>query len=544
MKATLLLLLTAFPGLLIAQIERERPPRSQELAFRLSTPVTIIDSLNPMALRADAQLHDAQDGRYRIGKEVAFKADPTTAGRWFRASNGDRFWTLRVKASNAQAVSLLFDQLILPRGSELYAYSANEHVQRGAFTERNNQTDGWIIAPIRGDEVVLEYWAPARVQEQPVIELSGIAYHFRGFEPMSQRGYGDAGSCQINVNCQEGDDYTDPRNAVVRIILKDGSFFVLCTGTLVNTTRAGCDPYILLADHCAGNASVADFAQWTFYFNYQAPTCADPGSDAGLDGQTMVGCSELASTGVRDLSSGSDFLLVELDLFVPPGYEAYYAGWTRTGASNGGVCIHHPSGDLKKISTFSGTPQSTSWAGPPSPDTHWSTSWISTANGHGTTEGGSSGAPLMSMQGLVYGMLSGGFSSCNILAGADLYGKFSTAWDSDGNTANRQLAPWLDPISLNPMTIPGTYPPCKQFGLSEHITTWRFYPNPAVGHVTLELPPTVESVRIADILGRNVWSTSSPASWQNVSLEGWPGGMYFVQVLVDGQISSRMLIVQ
>ena len=47
----------------------------------------------------------------------------------------------------------------------------------------------------------------------------------------------------------------------------------------------------------------------------------------------------------------SDFGLVELNSVPPVSYDVFYAGWRNTGAvSTTAVCIHHPSGDVKKIS--------------------------------------------------------------------------------------------------------------------------------------------------------------------------------------------------
>ena len=543
MNVRLVILSFLLPLVLVAQIEQRRTPRSWELNFDISTSEIRVDSLNAMALRADAQLRDLVGGVCRVGREVAFRANPSNSGRWFRDSNGNHFWTIRIVAPTAQAVSVLFESLILPRGSELYAYSADKNVRRGAFTERNNRRDGWTIAPIRGNEILLEYWAPARVAERPVIEVSGIGFFFRGFEPRVVRDYGDSGPCQVNANCSEGNSFDDERKSVVRIVTKNGPFFGFCSGALINTTEAGCDPYILSANHCTENTSSPDFGLWTFYFNYESPNCSDPGSDVGLDLQSMVGCSVLASTGVSDLSSGSDFLLVELNGSVPTVFGAYYSGWIRGVAANSGVTIHHPSGDLKKVSTFTSTPQTTSWPGSSTPNRHWLVNWQSTANGHGTTEGGSSGAPLLTNQGRIFGVLSGGLSSCTNLTGVDYYGKFSTAWNMDGGTVEFKLAPWLDPLGLGLNTLAGTYPPCESASLNETSLQWSVYPNPAAGRLNLNLPPATESVRIVDAFGRVLWQREKPAQEERVDTGNWPSGVYFAQVLSEGQISNRPVVV-
>lgn len=544
MNVRLLLIAILLPIALLAQIEQRRAPRSWSLVPSLSAPEVLIDSLNPMALRADAQLRDQQGGAYRVGRELAFRATPTTTGRWFRDSNGNHFWTVRIVAPNAQAISVLFESLILPQGSELYAYAADKSAHRGAFIEQNNRNGNWTIAPIRGDEIVLEYWAPARVSQRPQIEISGVGYFFRGFEPSVSRDYGDAGACQVNSNCAEVSNFDDQRRSVVRIVTKSGPFFGFCSGTLINTSEAGCDPYILSADHCSENTSAADFGQWTFYFNYESPNCADPGSDIGLDGQSMVGCSALASTGVGDISSGSDFLLVQLNANVPSAFGAYYAGWTRGTATGSGVTIHHPAGDLKKVSTYTSQPPTASWPGSTTPNRHWLVNWQPTANGHGTTEGGSSGAALFNDQGLVYGVLSGGFSSCSNNTGADYYGKFSTAWNADGNTPEFRLAPWLDPLGLGLNVLAGTYPPCESASLDEESLRWTVFPNPAVGRLHLDVPTSVDVVRVINPLGQVVWTDEGYRDQWTIDVESWARGVYIVHLVSSGNSYSKTVVLQ
>lgn len=543
MNVRLILFIFLIPSWLLAQVQETKEPRSWSLAEELPISEINIDTLDVLALRADGEASDKLGGTYTVGREVPFRANPATAGRWFTDSNGNRYWRLRISVPDAQAISVLFSRIILPRGSELYAYSADRTIRRGAFTHRNNTRAGWTIAPLRTNEVVLEYWAPARVTDRPVIDISGIGFFYRGFEVKSTRDYGDAGACQVNVECAEGDNFADARNAVVRILIKSGPFFGFCTGSLINTTQAGCDPYVLSADHCANNVSSADFEQWTFYFNYQGPGCSDPGSDVGLDQETMVGCSPLARTGVGDISSGSDFLLLELNGFVPTAYGAYFAGWSRS-VSTPGVCIHHPAGDLKKISTHIAPPQTTTWPGSTTSNRHWLVNWMATANGHGTTEGGSSGAPLVNDQGLIYGMLSGGFSSCDDLTGADFFGKFSTAWEDDGTTNDLQLKPWLDPLGLNLTTLPGTYPPCESASLDEVVERWTIYPNPAVGRIHIELPFLAQSIRVVDYVGKVVYEKLKPESVLTIETDHWPAGAYIVQVQYRDSWTARPVVVQ
>ena len=87
-------------------------------------------------------------------------------------------------------------------------------------------------------------------------------------------------------------------------------------------------------------------------------------------------------------------------------------------------------------------------------------SWSSNANGHGVTEGGSSGSSIFNQNGLVTGVLTGGASYCDATNQSDVYGKVWHAWDQMGNTNDKQLKSWLDPVNANITTLNGIY--CNQ----------------------------------------------------------------------------------
>jgi len=163
---------------------------------------------------------------------------------------------------------------------------------------------------------------------------------------------------------------------------------------------------------------------------------------------------------VGDLANDSnrvttDFALLELDedpIYLSnntPSYIPYYLGWDRTGNSvTGGVGIHHPSGDVKKIATFNQTPM-------PYGTDYLQISWMQTQNGYSVMEPGSSGSPLINSDHHVIGQLFGGPSIfCEDPAKSySVYGKFSFSWTGkNGTTDNRRkLQPWLD--TNNTVTI-------------------------------------------------------------------------------------------
>lgn len=98
-------------------------------------------------------------------------------------------------------------------------------------------------------------------------------------------------------------------------------------------------------------------------------------------------------------NANTDFALLQLteDPKDRIGVTPYYLGWDRSGTpGTGGVGIHHPRGDIKKIATYTITPPNSDClddfiAGNfYSNENFWRINWASTANGHSVTEGGMS----------------------------------------------------------------------------------------------------------------------------------------------------------
>jgi len=136
-------------------------------------------------------------------------------------------------------------------------------------------------------------------------------------------------------------------------------------------------------------------------------------------------------------------------------YNPYMNGWNRANSATApGVCIHHPAGSIKKISTYSSALTSATWTGCLT-NGHWRVVWSSNANGWGVTEGGSSGSPIFDANSRIVGTLTGGSSYCSAQSSPDYYGKFYCHWDLNGATSSVRLKDWLDPAGTNPLTLDG-----------------------------------------------------------------------------------------
>lgn len=447
------------------QVERGGVPRSFQLHLSqksLDQPVEIA-APDMLSIQQEDMEDASLEKSYRVGVEVPVSISPANSGQWDDLPGGGRIWRVTLSCHGAQAVGLNYNEIGLPAGADIFVYTPDQNFIIGALTSKEiPEHQKFATRPLSGDAVVIEYYEPENVVEQAVIDVSGLVYIYRGFEAQNSGNLKSAlsGSCEVNVNCEEGLNWQKQKQAVVKILTKVGSKYFSCTGSVLNNTAQDFKGLLLTASHCSkdsngGVASVSDYLQWVFYFNYEYPGCVP----AGTTISTVVGAQKLAiSETPSDI--GSDFLLMQTLKSIPAQYNAYYCGWDAgNGNSSSGVCIHHPDGDVKKISTYKSPLGSGTWGS--TPGTHWLVNWIGTTHGYGVTEGGSSGAPLFDDEGLIIGTLTGGDSWCDNTSGVDKFGKIPFSWSSNGTTADMQLKPWLDPGNLleaeGIYKMPGSY---------------------------------------------------------------------------------------
>jgi hypothetical protein len=234
--------------------------------------------------------------------------------------------------------------------------------------------------------------------------MDRIMYNYRSTGFQTEEKINESDPCEVNVNCSPvGDPWQDEKRGVARIYVVEGAQVGWCSGSLINNTAQDCKPYFLTALHCGVNATTANMNQWKFYFRYEAVACTNPTAVGTLANYFVNGCLRIADSADGGGNSGSDFLLVRLgnannentviNNLKSANFNAYWNGWNASPTpTTGGASIHHPAGDIKKISTFSGNTISTQWGS--ATGSHWRVTWTANTNGHGVTEGGSSGSPL------------------------------------------------------------------------------------------------------------------------------------------------------
>ena len=385
----------------------------------------------------------------RIAAPVTVDIDAVNDGETIVLPNGDRITYLNLNVPGVDRILLTFDQFHIAEGSRLFAIDqfGNYH---GAYSSvNNNRNEQFTLGFIPGDRCTLELYEPKNAGKS-TLHLRKLFYSY--FEQSIEKvGFGDSWACEINVNCPQGDDWQDEKKGVVRImvVLEEGVGF--CTGSLINNTTHDGTPYVLSAYHCQDGFTPI-YGSWRFDFDYETDGCDNPLTEPSF--QSVVGCSQVAGR------QESDFLLLELNQNVPSNLNVVFNGWNRRsmGVPSKGTLIHHPQGDIKKITHDDDAAavfvSQISWnTGVTTPPSHH----FRLIFEEGTFELGSSGAPHFDAFGRIVGQLHGGNTNCTDLFNG-FTGRLSISWDAGADSSSR-LMDWLDPNATGEMFIDGYEPP-------------------------------------------------------------------------------------
>ena len=449
---------------------------------------------------ATEDAEDEKNGTFlKIARLMPVNTTIKNSGNWETLDNGQLIWRLRFSSEGAKASALYFDKFDIPAGAAVYVYTSDRKIVDGPYFRSDNPDgDEYMIGNIIGNDITIEYVAPMTKSIDgsvsydntiPIINIGEYGYVYRdegGFErgTRADTGFGASESCEININCSVGANWRIQQRGVARIYVREGWSAGYCTGTLLNNTSNDGTPYFLTANHCGPSATASNFNQWKFRFNYEASGCSNPASESSINYTDFTGCTKVAE---GSNNGGSDFYLLKLSNFTTENaiaVNAIYNGWDRstTAPTGGGAGIHHPSGDIKKISLFTGTPSTSTYNGGSdmtgASNAHWKVTWQNNSNDiTGVTEPGSSGSPIFNSDGRVFGTLSGGSSSCSASAfyRYDLYGKMSFHWDNSANGSSNayKAKPWLDPNNTGATTC-NYFDPANPGGVTPTSFTYDF----------------------------------------------------------------------
>lgn len=389
----------------------------------------------------------------RTGAAVPLQLE-VRASDWRPGDDGEAVWRLTLASADASYIGLKLEQPQLPEGTRLGLIGDNGK-QRGPYSRDDLNSQGALWIPfVPGAQADLVLHAPAA--STSAVQLGAAELHY-GLRPLDgaarTKAQGDAGDCHNDVACPAGAGWDQSIRSTVRVLI--GSQLI-CTGVLLNNTSGDGDPLLVTADHCGiradGDSEGFPAESVVALFNFQRRECGsneNVARDDEIRGETLL---------YRDRES--DTALIRLSEAPPADFGAVYAGWDASGSGAGsGSGVHHPSGDLKKISLFDEALQRQrvtitdgALVAPRNQEVEsWEVTWSD-----GVTEPGSSGSGIWNPQQRLLGVLSGGTSACGsdglLLGigaspedpGPDFYGRLAVAFNNGGELGT-PLRAFLDP---------------------------------------------------------------------------------------------------
>lgn len=380
-------------------------------------------------------------GNTTFAVKRAVNYTPENSGKVIKNEAGERVWYLRIRSEGAKSLNIIFSDYRLLKDEKVFVYDNMMQSLRGPFTWRNNKLAGGLaIIPVAGEEIIVEYHMKAPYGNNR-LEIGQVAYDYIGIMGQDQSKdiyYGNSQPCNVDIICESGDEWQVEKNSVVRIIAGGTE---LGSGFLVNNTRGENLAFVVTANHVIRTPENA--INSIYVFRYESPYCDGPD---GLTDYSLSGAEMMAE------DTSTDFTIVRLDDFPPITYKPYLAGWDVRGVIPAStVTIHHPSGDVKKISTDNDSPVIATFQ-----DLYQNGFWKVLQWDEGTTEGGSSGSPLFDQNHRVVGFLTGGEAVCGNSVN-DYFARLDVAYDISPDI-HKSLKPWLDPARSGLQVLDGRDP--------------------------------------------------------------------------------------
>lgn len=524
-----------------AQISEGGIPSGFQLTLKSSQeiPLFILPEIDEEKLQLeDLESDPSGQCEYRVAKGFQVDIDPMNSGIWEEMNGGDKLWRIRIFSRDARAIHVYFDQYVLPEGAKLFIYNREKTDILGAFTYQNNKTTGVLaVTPVRGEEITIEYFEPADASFSGLLHIGNIGHNYRGNSLFDANGFGDSETCNKDVNCDVAADWQSEKRSVCMIVfMKNKDDFYLCSGALINNVRNNGQPYLLTANHCLPTYYEAQTA--VYYFNYESPTCKGP--DDNLS-QSISGSEILATT------YQLDFCLVKLSSTPPLDYMPYYSGWdVTTDAPAKSVCIHHPVGDVKKITFYNDVAVTGDFVY--LYDFNDNTHWFIENWHNGITQGGSSGSPLYNQDHRIVGDLTGGSTVANCTSADAYFAKISHSW-ADYSNYRVQLKYWLDPDTTGITFLDGYDPSSTGIkNILQNEKHFLIYPNPSEGRIMIEFnsDESPNALRLYDMSGRLMQSWKIPYNNKNTQLDlsNFPSGMYILEIQTTTSINTQKLLLK
>lgn len=360
---------------------------------------------------------------------------------WYWTSGGGLVFGFSISSPGAQALRLGIRIFNIPdtakirvfppgmeQAQEITGAQIKVSLQRNLDAGEIDEDARTFWSPvIEGQTAIIEMELPSSANPEDLeISLPQISHLFQSPYGVMGMEENAAAPCELDVMCSPAWDGQSKATARM-IFTKLGASF-LCTGTLLNDADpATYIPYFYTAYHCISTQTAASSLQTYWFWRATACNSGIQGNSKSLiGGADLLYASEITDTSFMRLSS-------------PPPAGAIFAGWSASlpATYTSLTGIHHPGGDLQKISfgyqesywhcwdagqgAFSCLSASANDAD------HYSVIWNS-----GITEPGSSGSGIFLNDSLQFvGSLLGGTSNCVNPSGHDFYGRFDIPYQAE-----------------------------------------------------------------------------------------------------------------
>ena len=387
--------------------------------------------------------------KLRVGlvKPVGFQFSFRSMDSVERTADGGMVWTGAVESPGATALRMHFTNFSLPGNSALYIYGLNGEAF-GPYTGLGHANSGefWshtITGPVA--YVQLRHFGPISGNELRSISfnIEGVGYLSEKFlipflqhkETAVEGVSGVRTHCPENEDCVEdascfsGGAISDAKYAAAAMQWVSGSWIYMCTGGLIADTDTGSQiPYFLTANHCISKDKAAGALEC--YFQYWTASCHGACYDP-------VGvCPRTLGSDIIDTSTDGDHTLLQLREDPPSG--SVFLGWTNQPVATADGTqlfrISHPLGMPQAYSLHEVDSDYIECSSLPIGEFIYSYDLV------GATEGGSSGSPVMNMNGQIVGQLYGACGTtlevCDAENNRTVDGAFAFYYDS--------VAPYLD----------------------------------------------------------------------------------------------------
>ena len=351
--------------------------------------------------------------RQRVGarRDLASEVVPVpeaVALHFERSPHGGQAARIEVTSPGAAALRLGLRVRELPAQAQLRFASTGEPPR--------------VAGPVQAGEILAAmgalgiYWTPLTEGETQAVEIwvadgvdpSGVRMEVESVSHLvaspsrffKSTGMGASQPCHEDVACTAARNpaLAQAARSVAKLLYTEDGTTYVCSGTLISDGDAASEvPYLYTAAHCIGSQAAAATLN-TFWF-FEAAQC---GGKSATDYRQLPGGAKLLYA-----NAASDAALLRLGDRAPEG--AWFAGWDASPLDPGLplVALHHPAGDLKKVSLGQALGITPGAGGV----TYATAAWT-----NGSTEGGSSGSGLFTLADGEYflrGGLRGGSASCS-----------------------------------------------------------------------------------------------------------------------------------